>query len=372
MTILTHNGSILKMPNSKILSLPYVVKPETKIFSSSNLVTSIYYNLNWTTFTSNVLGYLHGFIKAGNYLFCSSRSGPLKILKLNMDNFNDYQILEFSGTADFNTAYGPMDKMVYSEAKNRIYGAFGDGSPYDKKITVLELNPDTLAWNIVINETRNPVSGFGPQITCDSTHLYVGTATPNGGSIFKYNLSDYSYVSDISVGNSDSGLHATYKDPYSNDIFTTEFDWTVAADVMKIDTVSMLKTGTLSIPDGKMTDEFAITETHLFVGLEDATNRRIYKINKSNFLDNSYITLPSGVNPCYGLTYDGTWIWGTYSTTPGKLLRLNPSNMSYEVFNMPTGVNSINGLVIDGYRMFVTSWEHPAKITRLKKTDYLS
>ena len=133
----------------------------------------------------------------------------------------------------------------------------------------------------------------------------------------------------------------------------------------------MTQSNILSIPSPGLTDEFAVTETHLFLGTEDST-RKIYKINKNTFAFDSSITLPVDVTPCYGLTYDGKYIWGTYATVPGKLLRLNPDNMSYVVFDLDSSINNINGFIIDDYRIFLTSWEYPAKISRLNKSNYIT
>lgn len=354
------------------LSRDHVVENSLVTLSQTNGVTSQYYTPAWATFNSTQVGYLHGFLKVGDYIFASTRSGPVKILKLNANDLT-YEVLEFTGAANFETTYGEIDKLTYSATKDRIYGCFGDLSPYDRKVRVVEINPHTLAWSVVITETRNPNSGWGPPITCDANYLYVGTYKSGTGTtddVFKYNLSDYSYVGQVNVSGANRGIHALYADPYSNYLYATEFSYTTTARVFKIDRTTLTIVDTVTLDHGSPTDEFAITQTHIFVGLEDPTLRYVYKIDKSNLANISHITLPSGVTPCYGLTYDGTWIWGTYATSPGKLLKLNPTDMTYTIFTLPAGYNAINGFIDDGDRMFLSCWDHPAKVARLIKSQF--
>jgi len=371
MSILKYNGKTVTYSNKILTNNTFF--EDVKIFIQDNSINSLYYDTSWSPFTSTKLAFLHGFIKVENYIYATTRSAPLKLLKINVDDFNNYSILEFTGTADFDTIYSGIDKIIYSSTRNRIYGVFSDNftSAYDKKITVIEINPITLAYSIVINETLTPYSGFGPQITCDSSYLYVTTSAGfSTDAIFKYNLSNFAYVSKINIGNSTEVLHSTVRDPYSKYIYTAEYSYGSSADLFKIDTETMLYDSSLSIPSPGLTDEFAITENHLFIGVEDST-RRIYKIDKNNLSSYSYITLSSEVTPCYGLTYDGTWIWGTYATVPGKLLRMNPNDMSYIVYDLDSSINNINGFINDNNRIFLTSWEHPAKLSKLKKSKYL-
>jgi hypothetical protein len=76
---------------------------------------------------------------------------------------------------------------------------------------------------------------------------------------------------------------------------------------------------------------------------------RVLRLNPED-LTYDRLILPAGVNLGYRIAYDGKWIWVTTSDVPAEVVRINPDTLAYTVLYLPADRNFANGLCVGGLR----------------------
>ncbi len=135
--------------------------------------------------------------------------------------------------------------------------------------------------------------------------------------------------------------------------------------IVKVDpsgSMSETSSASLSELNGAGTDDFALVGDYVWVGCE-GTAGIVAKVKKS---DLSIVYVPVGMNTsCFGLFYSGYYVWGAFTGSPGRIVRIDPTTHDIAYFAMESGENNTNEIVFDGQRLFITCYLNPGKIVRL-------
>ncbi len=297
--------------------------------------------------------YIHSFIYAKGYIFAGTRTYPAKIMRFNnLDDLSDYTTTTFPNDG----LHNPAESMVYDAGKDKIYIAFNYGGPGDK-VVVTEFDPDDLTYTDVIADATE-ISGSSPGITTDGTSLYIITYR-NPSKIIKYSLADFTKTSSLTINDgaeNKSNGHSLQYD--GTNLYATGISspaWAAKIDPSDLShTVANFQAG-----DNIATDDFAIVGDYLYVGLE-TTNGIIVRVKKSDLSLERIDTGQSVAN--YAVYYDNEYIWAAYASSPGTLVRINPSTLEVSSYTFDTGENVLNEIVSDGQKLFVTCWLNPAKV----------
>lgn len=296
---------------------------------------------------------IHSFIYHNNKIYAGTRTTPAKFLRFNdLDDLTDYDVVTFANDGLHNRA----ESMRYDATKDKIYIAFNYGGP-GNKVLVTEIDPDDLTYTDVIADTT-ALAGTSPAITSDGTSLYVLTYT-YPAKIIKYNLTTYAQTTiatiNDGVANKNVGHALIYDGTNLYGTGAVSPGW-----VAKIDPSDLTHTvANFSSGNNIATDDLTIAGDYLYVGLE-ATTGMIVKVKKS---DLSLENISTGQTvACYGTYFDGEYIWGVYNSSPGNLVRIDPTTSEINTYTFDSGENSLNEITSNGSRFFVTTWTSPAKV----------
>jgi hypothetical protein len=129
------------------------------------------------------------------------------------------------------------------------------------------------------------------------------------------------------------------------------------------------------------TDDFAVTDNYMFLGPEcnhmSPHSGVIHRVSL-NDISNIYpihTGMKKGTNPigsglCYGVYFDGTFVWAVFASTPGILTKINPNSLKYT--NYELDFDYPNEILSDGKRLLVTYWESDPAIIQAFDPSYLN
>ena len=203
----------------------------------------------------------HAMIYLNGYIYVGLMTSPGKLLKIDADDLSSYSVCTF--TDDGN--HDQIIDAIYSVSKGKIYCLFAE---YLRTV-IVEVDPDTLEYTTVVDSSSY---GCGQgSLTTDESYLYVGLFYDT--DVIKIDMSDWS-IDDIEDVIDE--IHAIDYDG------TNVYGTTNAGNVLQINpsdlefTSNALGAGATIAPD-----EFAMTATHLYIGVETLTGK-IYKVAKSD------------------------------------------------------------------------------------------
>jgi len=207
---------------------------------------------------------------------------------------------------------------------------------------------------------------------------FVVTARADTSMVLKYSLSTLSSIPvavlDFPQGN--IFAHAVkYEDGklYVSNGHGTPWVARVNASTLHIEQIQ-------SFMGNAFTDEFAISGSYLFLGIEadysHEQSGKILRLDKSDFDSYYYFdtgkkgsaTTGNGYN--YAVhEFNGT-IWTLFSTNPGIITKINPVSLEYQNYALP--YSSPNEIVFDGKRFLVTYWNRDPGIVQSFDPSYLN
>jgi hypothetical protein len=267
----------------------------------------------------------HGLIYAQGYLWIGCETEPGTLIRMDPANPSAFSTVTFPSD---NKHFWILD-VIYIPSKGKIYALFGKfGTDAFHETTVAEIDPVTLAWTDVIEDTAyNAEQG---SITADATHLYL--VSHSTGFIYRYNLSDWSAAGSLNL---DLGApHCCRYDSVTNKIYVTS----AGVSSPDLNLVVRVDPVTFTVEQGAgwaidvFTDDLAMDAEYLWCGSESSGN--VTRIKKSD-LSHTLVPLPVGTS-VYSVYNDGKWIWVAFKGgPPGQFVRIDPSDLSYILFQLP-------------------------------------
>lgn len=322
------------------------------------LVASAQYVEKQSITLSAGLGYIHGFLYQSGKLWACTETTPSHVVRFNnpANNLSDYTVLDFANDGLHNDSR----QIIYVPSKGKFYVIFHG---FASSVVVSEVDPVTLASTDVISTASTDQQG--ETLCASSTNLFilvhVITGSTGYGGVIKYLLSNWSETGRVTLGN--SGLIGTQ--PHSMQFDNTNIYVTGASSpgwVAKVDPVSLaFTTQSFVAGDNIPTDDFGMTTSNLWVGLEAMTGILV-RVNKS---DLSLSRLSTGILDSYsfGVFNDGTYIWNLIPFSPnGIVQRINPINTN--IVNVDTEAVP-NEIDTDGTNYFLTTFSNPSKVFEL-------
>jgi hypothetical protein len=299
----------------------------------------------------------HGLIKIGGYWVVSFHCYPGYVSIIDPANPTAFRLVQF---------------LVHN------WGMDVCANPLNGKALIVwqggavvsELDLITLAWTDVI-----PGGGAGQGSICtDGTYCYV--ANWDTSTVDKYRLSDWSFVASLNPGLSFDyaqlySLHCIrYDGTYIYVTTAAREEWSSPRGlpkIAKIDPATFTVIDSAGIPGGhdQLTDDFAITPTHIVCGSE--LDGSIIFFDKSN-LSSQVVVDTSGLGlfaTCYGVRYDGNLIWAVFYGG-SKIISVDPSTYAITVYSFPDNSLQVspNEIWNDGNKFVVTFYTGPGSISQ--------
>ncbi len=130
--------------------------------------------------------------------------------------------------------------------------------------------------------------------------------------------------------------------------------------------------GTYSIYDYPETIHGLVYDGEFLWGGTWSNPAEIYKINVSDASRYTAYNLTSGEKNCRAITYFKGFVWAGLATSPGKYLKMNPENGSYEIWTLDTGEDMTYALTDDGTYIWAgifVGYDSPSYLVRINATD---
>jgi hypothetical protein len=165
--------------------------------------------------------------------------------------------------------------------------------------------------------------------------------------------------------------HAIAYDGSALFVTTTAYDNNALNKIYKIDLPGLTLSATSLPTYSTMCDEIVVTGDKVYVGKE-SSDGHILVIDKSGspFTKDSIYTGISAA--CYGVFFDGMYIWATMAGTPGGLSRINPITGEVSYMTFASGYNNTNEVAFHGGRMLLTFYQTNFGIGRICLPEMIS
>jgi hypothetical protein len=206
--------------------------------------------------------------------------------------------------------------------------------------------------------------------------LYATSFRDEGISeICKYSLTTFSSVP-VATALLDTPLINAHAMRYENGfLYVTSATFPPWAAKIRTSDMMVMQSCTNKMNGVFATDDFGITDKYMFVGTEskasEPANGTIYRISKTDLTSVFPIATgtKSGTGECYGVTYDGKWVWAIFNTNPGTITRIDPVSLQFT--NYKLDYSSPNEIVSDGKRLFITYWAQDPGVIQAFDPSYL-
>ena len=311
-------------------------------------------------------GASHGLIYVAehDYLFSAVRSSVQpEFTRFNdPDDLSDYTHVDTTGLG----AYGYSDQIVYSPTMDKLYMVLNDFTYSQQNMRVIEIDPETLAYTLVIDEDLGAGNRAGAGLLTElDGYLYVveGYYT---SIINKYDLSDYSNVGSLTIADANNAVHSLETDG-TNLYFGTTWnssDHTVGVidpSTMTLTDSQTYNFGTAVEASSGITDDIVVWGDWLFMPLEgySAAENKIVQINKSDLTDITYLDFGmTGTRGWYSIVSDGEYLW--FGGVGDLFGRFDPLTYTAELFDISDLPGSnVNEIAFDGSRIFVAGYDDP-------------
>lgn len=254
------------------------------------------------------------------------------------------------------------NNIFYVASKDKIYisGGYFDGG-FFANVVLFEVDP--AAWTVTIPVEKLIVSDAACYACTDGTYFYLTSSN----TIHRFNVSDYAFVSSLSlVPQGIGGINTIAYD--GSKLFITNEQ--VPAKIARIDPGTFTVEDSTTLPPNiGIAGGTTFYGDYIFCGMQINTTQTIVRVNKSVLSD--AIVIDSGAVNCYGIYTEGTYIWTTYNTTPGKVVVTNPHNFqNSSVFTMSAGDTAQEITSDDSGNYYVIFYTSPGATTRFAPSAY--
>lgn len=308
----------------------------------------------------------HGLIYVAehDYLFSAVRSSVQpEFTRFNdPDDLSDYTHVDTTGLG----SYGYSDQIVYSPTKDKLYMVLNDFTYTQQNMRVIEIDPVTLAYTLVIDTDLGSGNRAGAGLLTElDGYLYVveGYYT---SIINKYDLSDYSLDDTLTIADADNAVHSLETDGTNLYFATTWNSTTQTVGVIDPSTMTLTDSqtynfGTAVEASSGVTDDIVVWGDWLFMPLEGytAAENKVVQINKNDLTDITYLDFGmTGTRGWYSIISDGEYIW--FGGVDDKFGRFDPHTYTGELFDVSVLPGSnVNEIAVDGSRIFITGYDDP-------------
>jgi hypothetical protein len=208
----------------------------------------------------------------------------------------------------------------------------------------------------------------------DGTYLYFATngaaGSSNAEKVYQYRLSDWAYINNVTV----TGADASYPHAIAYDGGALFITTTAATNnlnkVYRVDLPGLTLNASSTTIFSTMCDEMVATGDKLYIGKE-SSDGYILVIDKPGYgivKDSIY----SGISAeCYGVFYDGMYVWATMAGSPGGLSRIDPTTGSVAYMVFGTGYDNTNELSFHAGRMLLTFYQTNFGVGRICLPDMI-
>ncbi len=287
-------------------------------------------------------GYAHSLVTVGNYIYMVTLTSPGKVIKVDMNNIQHYQIAQL-----------PQDSgagIVYIKSLDKLYAVSGG-----RNMCIDEIAPSTLSSRVIlcIDTYKNDDL---PAITSDGSYLYVITTT-KPALVYKINPNTMKEEKRLALINELSYGHAiNYHDGY---IFATgenKNGWIVKIDDKKFQYTYKMFPSEVAYP----TNEFTITGKYAYVGFENNSGI-LFQIDINTLAIKKIYT---GIEErTYDTYYDGDKIYSLFTGHPGMILTFNPNDLEMNEYKLP--YDAPNKIRRIGSSFLITSWSQPLTLIKI-------
>jgi len=309
-------------------------------------------------------GYIHATECALGYIWLGLVidiyfNGPGKLIKMDPLNPSSYQVLTFPNDGNHQ---GLLD-LHYIASKNKIYCLFCNHS----SVFLSEVDPNTLTYTDVIADTISGHVTYEGSFCYDSTYCYIACAGDSPSMLLRYSLTTWGIPTVLTLSFSGKDLllsHNCRHDGTNIFISSCNNDLVTYLAFVCVDPITYTVTDGASLPintNAIITDDSTFTSLYVWYGSELSGN--IIRVLKSNLSSQTVISMGVGAS-CYGAYFDGTYIWGIFNTSPGKLIRIRTTDLSLYTFTFDPGQDYPNEMLQDTNGTFYfTFWQDPAKVS---------
>jgi hypothetical protein len=322
------------------------------------------------------LANIHGFCKAGNYIFAGTRQSPASIIRFNdVNDLSDITVLTFPPDNDDPLHDGMIncEGMVYNSVTGMVYGIFDSYEYFACQVNrIIEIDPATFPdYHLCINETvvsEDP--GEYPHaraIAVDEVNnlLYVAYSWRDGFPVRKYSLVNRDIDGHLILENGDElviGPPPELENPIPHslnldgDYLYLTFCLSGAVAKIKVSDMSLVQIVYYSQPEvGSITDDVLIRDGYIWAGIESGNNiGNILKISTADLTDYSYIV--TGINPataCFGIYFFDGLIWAVHAQTgEATLTFIEPASGAVITHTIADTTHGINEIVQDDNGLF--------------------
>lgn len=316
--------------------------------------------------------YLHGSCIVGNYLFagCRKASGqPGRVIRFNLNDLTIQTLITFP-----DATYNGCEQLTYVPSKKKIYITHHSTG---NDLYVTELDPETMVYTRVISDLAIGYKMYYPTNTSDGNYLYVISGVQTAGAalkIRKYDLTTYAFVSELDTGII-AGGHAVKNDGNGSLFVTTSYRVSpVQQYVLRIDLLTFTLVDQGALIGESYTDDLTIVGDYVYIGMEYIYNTvdtlTIARAKKNSLSTVDYLTIPTIKGSCYGMIYEGQYLWCLAATSPGNIIRINPETFVADIYTTPAGEEIPNEYLFNGKNHYFTYWQSPAKVARYSKLQY--
>ncbi len=324
------------------LLVPLVQTQEVEIINNT-INSSALYNKCRGVVKTNTLesgdNLIHGFTYYNGYLWASTRTNPVRILKIDPSTLSYERIV---------LDYGLNEGEDLIEAEGSIWIIL-----YTSPSKIIKVNPETFNWEIAIDFNYGEIR-YGGSLEYAFGYLWAGGYE----KIARINLSNMDYVIyDYSSVVGYNQFHAL--------VNGGGYLWASnpnAKKILRINPNNPLDYDYIYNLGLSISDDIAYANNHLYVGNELLPSY-VYKIAN----DLTYNSTVATDTENYAMAYNDGKIIGAYVGTPGRLASLDLNLGINYVCELPDGFNHANEIAFDGNgHMYVTCWEEPAKIVKMR------
>ena len=307
----------------------------------------------------------HATLFAAGYLWVGTITNPGTLTRIDPEDSNTSVTITFPPDGQ----HSWIIDALYIPSKGKVYCLFVNGLSGDRTV-VAEVDPTTMATTDVINDSASGHGCADGSFCTDGSFLYISTAVvPEApASLLVYDISSWSFVTSIALSHGGKDLWFGHNCRYDGtNIFVSSGNTDLSSHLafIKVSTsLTILDGASLTAgADTVITDDSAFTTNYVWYGSETTGN--VIRVLKSNLSSQTVIHTLVGAS-CWGVYYDGTFIWSVYETSPGTAVRIDPVTLYLTTFTFqstPILQDYSNEVLGDGTSLFFAGYTNPGWVS---------
>lgn len=323
----------------------------SRLIEQKNKENNFFANRKTVVLNKNI-GYFHELKIVNGFLYGITRTVPAKLVKINPDSLTVASELTFPLDGYHNYA----SDFIFEKKQNKFYIVFGG-----VVTLVSQVDLKTFSYKDVFLLKTNYQSSKGninsPSITDDGEYFYI-ISNFKQTVVHKIQFKDLKLINTTLLANQLSYGHTIRF--YKNYLYATGGRTGWIAKIRPDDLSYTYKVFPKKYR--VVTDDMAMNKNTIFIGFENEKGE-LLAVDTD---DLSYFSIPTNIKAdCYGVYYDGKYIWALFKTSPGKIIQINMRDKVLKEFNMGAEENNPNEIITDGKRLFISYWTELVVISRI-------